>query len=145
MKLIAVVFAFLFMLSSCNKDSDKSIYHDYQGKWVLVKMSGNTPDSETTGEEMVWQESYKFNGNGTFTKERDQNGALTESSGSLTVLKSEEGTLLELIHATENDIIGSCLGDKKEVLVLKSTSVMTITWNQCDGPGLEYDKMMNTD
>lgn len=145
MKVITFVFGLLCILSSCNKESEKSIYQDYQGQWVLVKMSGNTPDSETTGQEMEWQESYKFNGNGTFLKSRQQNGTVTESSGSFTVLKSEEGTSLELIHTSTSDIIGSCLGDQKEVLFLESSNVMTSTWNQCDGPGLEYEKTIKTD
>lgn len=145
MKFITFVFGFLLILSSCNKDSEKSIFQDYQGQWVLVKMSGNTPDSETSGQEMVWQESYKFNSNGTFSKSREQNGTVTESSGSFTVLKSEEGTSLELTHASTSDIIGSCLDDQIEILFLESKSVLTSTWNQCDGPGLEYEKANNID
>ncbi len=140
MKVITFVFGLLCILSSCHKDSEKSIYQDYQGQWVLVKMSGNTPNSETTGQEMGWQESYTFNSNGTFSKSRDQNGTIAESTGSFTVVTSEEGIRLELTHASKSDIIGSCLGDQKEVLFLESSSVMTGTWNQCDGPGLEYKK-----
>lgn len=140
MKVSTFIIGLLIFLSSCNKDSEKSIYQDYQGLWVLVKMSGNTPNSETTGQEMGWQESYKFNSNGTFSKSREQNGTVTESAGTYTAVKSEEGKRLELTFASTSDIIGSCLGNQKEVLFLQSPTVMTSTWNQCDGPGLEYEK-----
>lgn len=142
MKIITLVFGLLCILSSCNKDSEKSIYQEYQGQWVLVKMSGNTPNSETIDQEMAWQESYTFNSNGTFSKSRDQNGTIRESSGSFSVVTSEERIRLELTHASKTDIIGSCLGDQKEILMLESSSVMTSTWNQCDGPGLEYKKQI---
>ncbi|MGY8915388.1 MAG: hypothetical protein ACKVJF_09965 [Flavobacteriales bacterium] len=145
MKVITFVFGLLCILASCNKESEKSINQDYQGQWVLVKMSGNTPNSETTGQEMGWQESYTFKSDGTFSKSREQNGTVTESSGTFTVVKSEEGKRLELKHTATSDIIGSCLGDQKEVLFLESTSVLTSTWNQCDGPGLEYEKAMKID
>ena len=142
MKHLAFIFGLLFILTSCNKESEKSIPQDYQGRWVLVKMSGNTPNSETTGPEMMWQEFYEFNSNGTFSKSREQNSTITESSGTFTVVKSEEGTLLELNHTSNSDIIGSCLGNQKEVLILESSSVMTSSWNQCDGPGLAYEKLI---
>ncbi|MFT4832154.1 MAG: hypothetical protein ACI815_001806 [Psychroserpens sp.] len=145
MKLTTFLFGLLFIISSCNKHSEKSIYQDYQGRWNLTKMSGNTANSETTGSDMEWQESYVFNSNGTFLKSREQNGNLTESSGSFTVTKSEEGNILELTHVSDSNIIGSCLGNKKEVLVLQSKVVLSSTWNQCDGPGLEYEKAMNID
>ncbi len=145
MKVSTFFFGLLLFLSSCNKDFDKSIYQDYQGLWVLVKISGNTPDSETTGQEMGWQESYKFNNDGTFSKSREQNGTVTESAGTYSAVKSEEGKRLELTFASKSDIIGSCLGDQKEVLLLQSSTVMTSTWNQCDGPGLEYEKGMKID
>lgn len=140
MRISTFFFGLLLFLSSCNKDSEKSIFQDYQGLWVLVKMSGNTPDSETTGQEMEWQESYKFNSDGTFSKSREQNGTVTESAGTFTVVKSEEGKRLELTFASASDIIGSCLGNQREVLFFQSSTVMTSTWNQCDGPGLEYEK-----
>ena len=140
MKVSTYFFGLLILLFSCNKESEKSIYQDYQGIWVLVKMSGNTPDSETTGQEMGWQESYTIINDGTFSKSREQNGIETQSAGSFNVVKSDEGTRLELTFASESDIIGSCLGDQKEVLFLQSPTVMTSTWNQCDGPGLEYEK-----
>lgn len=131
----------LFILSSCNKDSDKSLYQDYQGSWVLVKMSGNTPDSETMGPEMAWQENYMFKSNGTFLKSRKKDGEVIDSKGTYSVIKSEEGTVLELTHASESEIIGSCLGNQKEILFLESNEVLISTWNHCDGPGLVYEKL----
>ncbi len=129
------------MLTSCNKDSDKSLYEDYQGSWVLVKMSGNTPNSETMDPAMAWQETYLFKSNGTFLKSRKKDGEIIDSKGTFTVLKSEEGTMLELTHSLESEIIGSCLGNLKEVLFLESKEVLISTWNQCDGPGLVYEKL----
>ncbi|MEJ1223322.1 hypothetical protein [Sediminicola sp. 1XM1-17] len=142
MKLFSFAVSILFILSSCNKDSDKSLYQEYEGSWVLVKMSGNTPNSETTGPAMQWQETYLFKSNGTFLKSRKQGGSVTDSKGTFTVIKSEEGTRLELTHHTDSEIIGSCLGNQKEVLYLESKEVLTSTWNHCDGPGLVYERTM---
>lgn len=145
MKLSIFILGLFLIISSCNKDSAKSIFQKYEGRWNLTKMSGNTPNSETTGAEMEWQESYIFYSNGSFLKSREQNGMVSISSGDYTAAKSEEGIVLELLHDADNNIIGSCLGNKKEVLFLENKLVLRNTWNQCDGPGLEYEKAINID
>jgi hypothetical protein len=115
---------------------------NYQGKWKLTQMTGSIPNSETTGSEMEWQEFYLLNTDGSFKKSRERNGILTEISGTYKVVNSSNENLLEFIYASENEIIGTCYSDiLKEEMYFQSESILISNWEQCDGPGLKYEKV----
>ncbi|RKS94212.1 hypothetical protein BC952_2083 [Flavobacterium limicola] len=141
MKTPIIIFIFLTVLNSCSKDdgvtTDSTGYH---GKWNLVAMSGSIPNSETTGAAMEWQEFYFFNTNGTFTKSRESNSVKTSISGTYTTTIQSDGTSFELTYPNDSEIIGSCFGNKKEILLLNANNSLSSTWSYCDGPGLEYKK-----
>jgi hypothetical protein len=71
MRKIIILFLFLATLLSCS-NNDVSTSKDYQGKWQLTQMTGRTANSETTGSNMEWQESYLLNADGTFKKSREK-------------------------------------------------------------------------
>lgn len=56
MKKIALIFITIGILYSCNKDSNS--YTELIGNWKLIQMTGSIPNSETTGSDMEWQETY---------------------------------------------------------------------------------------
>lgn len=60
MKKYAVLFLYLIFLASCSSDDDFGLASTQfvfsEQKWELVQMSGSFQNSETTGEEMEWQE-----------------------------------------------------------------------------------------
>jgi hypothetical protein len=132
--------ALVVLFCSCSNDNIKVIATDYQGKWELYKMSGRLPNSETTGTAMEWQEYYSFNTDGSFVKSRTRNEVKTEISGSYIISKLQEGSVLELTYKTDSEIIGSCYGNNREELYLLPNSILSSTWKNCDGPGLEYEK-----
>ena len=104
-------------------------------------MTGQIPNSETTGIDMEWQEFYLLNSDRTFIKSRERNGVLTEEPGSFSFEDLSDGKYLVLTYEADNDIIGNCTSDLKEVLMVKSETRMLSTWSACDGPGLEYKRI----
>lgn len=139
MKKSFLVLFIIFTAFSCSKvdnfDLDK-----YPQKWTLVKMTGQIPNSESTGDKMEWQEYYLLKSDGTFIKHRERSGINYDASGNFKFIDNTDGKLLELIHDTNNEIIGSCYGNKTENLSLTSNKTLVGTWSHCDGPGLEYER-----
>ena len=54
------------ILCSSSNDDDTVTQATLEGDWKLDQMSGSIPDSETTGSDMEWQESYRFFKDGNF-------------------------------------------------------------------------------
>jgi hypothetical protein len=141
MKTPIIIFIFLTVLNSCSKDDGVTTDSTgYYGKWTLVAMSGSILNSETTGAAMEWQEFYFFNTNGTFIKSRESNSVKTSISGTYTTTIQSDGTSFELTYPNDSEIIGSCFGNKKEILLLTANNSLSNTWNFCDGPSLKYRK-----
>jgi hypothetical protein len=125
----------LFGFISCSSDSNLC-----PEKWQLVKMSGNIAGvPPSTGSNMSWQEWYLLFPDNTFTKIREQNNQTTLAQGSYRELNLSDSDYLELVFKNENNLIGSCLGDKKELL-RKNSDQLISTWLNCDGPGLSYER-----
>ena len=136
--LILMVIGLLF---SCNKDNNATdLENQIIGNWKLIKMTNSMSNSETSGSEMEWQETYQLFSDGTFLKSRDKDGNLTEVSGTFNFINNSNGALIELTFDTQSDIIGSCTANKKENLNLQSDTIFTNSWNACDGPTLKYKK-----
>jgi hypothetical protein len=127
------------MLCSCSNDDDCVTQATLVGEWKLIQMSGSIPDSETTGSDMEWQESYRFFEDGNFLKTRETEGSVEELTGTYSF--NEDPRSLELTYGKESQIIGSCQSDLKENLFFSSNNVLSSTWNQCDGPSLDYEKI----
>lgn len=138
MKKVLFICFLIGTLISCKRESGLD---QYPQKWQLIKMTGQIPNSETTGIEMEWQEIYLLNSNGTFTKSRERDGILKEESGTFTFKNLSDGKYLELNYESNNDLIGSCFSEPREMLWVRSESMMQGTWSSCDGPGLEYRRI----
>ena len=62
--LILMVIGLLF---SCNKDNNATdLENQIIGNWKLIKMTNSMSNSETSGSEMEWQETYQLFSDGTF-------------------------------------------------------------------------------
>ena len=146
MKRYATLFLFLslFILVSCAEDDDfglestQFVFSDQ--KWELVQMSGSFQNSETTGEEMDWQEYYIFSPEGTFIKSRTVDEEVTEATGTFEVVEYDNDLnhYLELTYQTGNELVGNCTGDDKELLMYRNSTMISSLWMACDGPGLDY-------
>jgi hypothetical protein len=144
MKHLTFIIVFLSIFSSCTKDTEETTAvttTDYLEKWTLVKMSGSMLNSETSGTAMEWQECYLLNNDGTFTKSRIRNSVETKATGTYTTINYKDGKYLELTYLNDNDIIGNCYGNLKEELYYIANNTLSSTWKNCDGPGLEYQKV----
>ena len=139
MKKITLLFLFLATLLSCSSN-DISTSKDYQEKWQLTQMTGRMANSETTGSNMEWQEFYLLNANGTFTKSREKNKVVTQISGTYRLVNSSNGNILQFTYSSESEIIGSCSSLLKEEMYFQSENIFFSNWQQCDGPGLKYEK-----
>ena len=130
------------VLFSCNKNDDSiNLESEIIGSWKLIQMTGSIPNSETTGSEMDWQETYQLNSNGTFQKSRERDGVVTEVSGTYNLTDNSKEQLLELNFNSESEIIGSCTSNIKETMIFQSETIFYNSWNNCDGPGLKYEKI----
>ncbi|RKR15116.1 hypothetical protein CLV91_1198 [Maribacter vaceletii] len=143
MKSLIKYLFFTVLVTSCsNKEEVKEPTLDVNSeKWELVKTTGNFMGSETTGEDMEWQEYYIFNSDATFFKSRDWDNAVKEASGKYAkeVLDGQE--YLELVYSSGEELIGNCTGDNKEQLFYKKGDVLRGNWGNCDGPILEYKQL----
>jgi len=150
MKNLILILAFVISLCSCTKETDDVISNlEIAGKWELVKMTGSVTDSETTGSDMEWQETYIINEDETFAKTRVHGDSTITVSGTYTL--TEEGLLDEsesdviiyiaFLHNSDSKIIGNCNSSRTtEYLYITSNNKLKSTWEACDGPGLEYIK-----
>lgn len=140
MKNLTLIFLLVLTVSSCNKD-DALDLESYPQKWQLVEMTGQLPDSVTTGNEMSWQEWYLLKRDGTFVKCREQNGVVIEGAGNFSFKVVSDGKDIILNYYKENIIIGNCGSELQERLALKTDTKMIGTWWTCDGPGLVYERI----
>lgn len=151
-KLILLV-ALILTLLSCSKEEDQVVNESCLGEinlesqqfpqvWRLIKMTGSMINSETTGENMSWQEYIRINADGTFTKHREQNNKTIEVSGtySFELIDPDQSTELTLFYESESELIGNCYNQLMEKYILPSKCKLQGTWSYCDGPGLEYER-----
>lgn len=145
MKNIFLILSILLLTIACSKEvptnSNEQLEIVLPQKWELIKMSGSLANSETSGEDMSWQEQYILNKGQSFLKSRYQDGDTIEATGTFQYIELSGEMYLELTHAEANNIIGSCTGDLKELLLVTSDHTLSGTWSACDGPGLVYEKI----
>lgn len=145
MKSIILICTILLTTVSCSKKEDPAKPIDFSAgnfpqKWVLVKMTGNMQGSQTTGQDMEWQETYLLRADGSFTKTRITGSETLEAEGTYEAKNSSGEELLVLTFNEDSAIIGNCTGDNKETLQLTSDATLQSSWFACDGPGLYYEK-----
>lgn len=138
-----ILLSYAFACSSKNGDTNnpESSKEQNAQQWNLVKMSVGMTGSVSTGEQMAWQETYVFKGDGSFTKKRVQNGSTTTASGTYNTVEENNEKGLKLKYAEPSSIIGNCTGNQEEYLYYKeSGTILQSSWLACDGPGLFYER-----
>ena len=139
MKITFIVILCGILSISCSKNDELDM-SEFPQKWELVKMTGSIPNSETTGDEMEWQEFYIFNQDNSFIKNRERDGSTTEVSGTYELIEDSTETVFKLSFTTDNMLIGNCVQETIETLILINPNLIRGTWEACDGPGLEYER-----
>ena len=145
------------ILISCSSDSEPESNEfcfgeidlksqQFPQRWTLIKMIGNTPNSEMTGANMNWQETILLNSDSTFMKTRERNNETMQAFGtySFSVIKNETYSVqLDLYYDAANNLVGNCFGEPlQEAYILATKCKLIGTWWLCDGPGLEYERQI---
>ena len=104
----------------------------------LIGMSGQMRNSETTGEEMQWQEYFLLKKQMNFEKVHLEDGAEVKSTGTFEIEMINGDKYLKFTHDTKNKAYGNCTGDKVELLRYTNSNELKGSWSACDGPGLFY-------
>jgi hypothetical protein len=93
-----------------------------------------------TGDDMAWQEYYVLNPAGTFEKSRTRDEVVTVSNGTFEVVEFENDTehYLLLTYQSGEELVSNCGEGINKLLVYKSATKISSTWQACDGPGLDY-------
>jgi hypothetical protein len=146
-----LLFIILGFLISCTSSSELDFAgvdsEPYPQKWQLIKMSGQVQDSETTGDNIFWQEHYLLNRDGSFIKVREQDKNTSEAAGTYEILDkfndglSPDGKYIIFTYPSENMLIGNCTSELTEHLQVTAENTLIGSWHACDGPGLVYKRV----
>lgn len=129
-------------LGACQKEEMASAPAAYPQTWQLVKSTSSWTNTVQTGTALPWQETYVFQADSTFTKTRNKQGEITDARGTFSVRTSASGQYTVLTYQAASNILGTCTPTQlKEYLVVKPTDTLVNTWEACDGPRLEYQKV----
>ncbi len=143
------LFSILLILPflSCSIDSENSLKPELLGDWVLVQTSGQIINSIQTGADMPFQENYSLKSDSTFIKTRNTDGEIMTVSGTFEVKPKGEtsGSDLQFYvlfhHQVNSPLLSTCFSSfLTEHLFLTTRGRLISSYNQCDGPGLEYEK-----
>lgn len=139
------LFLLVILCTSCSTETDLTENNSYLGKWVLVKMTGSYPNSETEGSQMAWQEFYILKPDGKVTKKRVEMNFTTEIEGTYEIYNDNTSEdlkhLIRIKFPARDNIIATCSNLPEESLYFTSASKMINTYHACDGPGLEYERL----
>ena len=144
---IKLLFLLSFIILSCSNNSDQLETQDlsiesFPQKWSLYKMTGSLLYSETTGNDMPYQEYYIFNSDNTFSKTRISDKNEVSISGLYEIEMNNDGVAYLLNYPEESDLVGNCSSKKKEYLYLDDQGTTLLSsWWACDGPGLFYKQV----
>ena len=138
--LIPVLFVF-----SCSSNKEGLLVEDfsvneYPQTWKLFKMTGSLAYSETTGEDMAWQEEYRLTSDGRVVKTRTQDGESSSIMGYFSLIQQDEQSYILIEYEEDSDLIGSCTGTEESLYIDSQNKLLQSNWWACDGPGLFYKK-----
>lgn len=140
MKFFVLALIAAFAITSCSKEENSTIdFQSFPQKWELVKIDGS--DSlQLNGDN--WQETYLLNADSSFEKIRilDQDTAMGSGTFQIVQSENENYLLLNFDSVTDEDIVSSCLRNKED-FIYQPNNRFVGTWNECDGPKLEYQRV----
>ncbi|MEZ7495620.1 hypothetical protein QO206_08985 [Leeuwenhoekiella aequorea] len=130
----------LFILGSCSDNSDTAIQESENQtlRLNLIKMSGNTLNSEKSGSDMAWQEYYELKNEMRFTKVQIREGDTLQSQGNFDIVMIESDKYLKFTHDSEHKIIANCTGTTEELLEYTASNSLESNWEDCRGSSLYY-------
>jgi hypothetical protein len=144
MKTAVVLISLLSIFASCTQCTDddvaKSQKKQCDERWQLTSISGSIANvPPLNADELPWQEWYVFNDDNSFTRTRQEKKSSRVEAGTYEVKTLTDGIYFELTYENDNDLIGNCTADNREVL-RENNGKLVNTWMACDGSGLTYEK-----
>jgi len=134
----------LVLLIGCSAGEETPVF-TMVGEWELVRSIDSETQEVITGDDMWARETYVFNSDSTFQKQRIAGGVMSEATGGY--IESGAGSSsdfernITLTFETGLEIIGSCTPSEGiELLRVFDNGSMTNTWSACDGPEMYYER-----
>lgn len=151
MKPLLLVAVVVLSLISCKSDNEMQTDLEvpftadvYPQRWEMVEMSTMFVDSQTSGDDMAYQEDYFFKRDNTFVKTRKQDGVTTEATGTFSRRTLDNGEeYYELVFdedSEDSELIENCSVERKELLAISSEKSLNSTANMCDYPTKRYER-----
>ena len=138
---ISLLIILSLVFTTCKNNADEGEQENITRTFELVEMTSGMIRSPDSNQELQWDESYTFMGDGTFVKMRKRpDQQPSQESGSYETTTLQDGDYYTLVYNNpENEIIGSCTANGKEVLRILNDDRIRNTWAMCDGPMMTYE------
>jgi len=137
------------MVLSCTEDNAPASF-DLEGSWAISKIVVGWGQPDRAGAEIPFTDTYTFDADGTFMRNRVDGEIDRVASGVYEVSETQESDpsihlfRVNLTYHTGSDLASNChsVGDeanRESLVVLEDHSLLT-TWQMCDGPGYYYER-----
>jgi len=143
LRLLWVLLASVFMIGSgCSREEEAPAF-TVEGRWALIRY--DAPGEEPGVGASVWEESYVFRPDGTFTKTRTIDDNVSEATGTYAVSAPEPASEtvkfnVELAFETGAGLVGDCTPGTESLIVNRNQELHN-TWPACNGPAITYIKV----
>lgn len=142
MKNLLFIAIALITLSACTTDQDELSVNQYTEKWELFNFISNQPNQLTNTISLDYQEYYYLSDDSTFFKRRVSNTTTKNMSGIYNFMSVNDHKYIVFKYDESNNFIGNCSNNLNEVLLYIDDNKIRNTWENCEGPTLEYRKII---
>jgi hypothetical protein len=127
---------------ACNREDETPVF-TVEGRWELSRY--DSPDHDPDEGDLIPQEAYVFNPDGTFVKTRILEDQVSEATGTYTRTAPEPPSEtvrynLELTFVTGQGLVGDCTPGTESLVVTQNLE-MHNTWPACGGANITYVKV----
>lgn len=111
---------------------------DFPLEWKLESFSTMMVGSNTSGEDMPYQEKISFSREGVFKKTRKESGKVLEATGEYFPVTQNGERFYQLNYSSKNELIENCNGSLEEMFHILSGDKAQSTAQACDYPAKTY-------
>lgn len=147
MKIKIHLLALLLIFSACSSEKEEKIeVADFSAdsfpiQWELTEMSTMLVGSQTSGDDLPYNEYYVLKEDNTFTKTRVANGNALKAFGNYSLTSINNDEYFKLEYSSPNDLVESCSSSTIEHLIIDSSTKIRGTANACDWPSKIYRRV----
>jgi len=136
-----LIYLSIFTLMACETDNDRDMQDSaLTGRWQLVEVISGWTNETTPASTLDYKEYYDFGADSTVRKYRNTG---EEALGNYTVEDKSDGIYIKIIYNDPTTDLKATCGEHE-----------FLRWEKgklyggslpCDGPGLNYEKIVRTD